>query len=250
MSPEFRAQIDGFRQDWYARAKDISETRTPQVDGGGRLIILKKGQYDAVSIAYMKDRLNYYFPGWSWESPPSALQVLGIEWVTTSGVLCIIDPFLIQWGVIPPIRRYYSTDAKRITHRATPRKEKDKVTGKLVDIIPPHSADTIVDLSNDVKIVNTNCLKKAIQMLTGIGDDVYKYTIEEDGMGSHLEVFQQSPTWDNLVAVLPGIGLDTVSMLRLLGCKNAAELDRKYGENYMAVYQAVLTSKGGQMRAE
>jgi hypothetical protein len=240
---EFREQVNRFRENWYAFMKSISNLQTPQVDGNGRLVIMKKGQYDSIVIAYMKDRLNFYFPGWSWESPPSSIQFLGIEWIASSGVLCVVDPSLLQWGIIPPIRRFYSTAAKRVTHRTTKR-EKD-ANGKWQEIIVPHSAETIVDLGNDAKIVNTDCFKKAIQMLTGIGDDKYGYRIEEEGMGSYLEVFLATPSWDNLVTVLPTLGLETLSMLRLVGCQSIADLDKKYSENYLAVYEAILAAKGG-----
>ena len=175
LEPDFKERILRFKEDWYNDIKKISEEVTPQVDGTGKKIIDQKGNYDYIIVSYMVERLDKYFPGWSWE-PTAPIQLLGGEWVIAEGVLCIIDEKLLAFGVVPPYRKYYGTAAARITYK------KDSV----------HTPDNIIDIGNNVKSANTEAMKVSINRLTHIGDDVYGKRIEEDGMGSLEEVLQSA----------------------------------------------------------
>ena len=168
-------KIKEFRKDWYNFYKKISKEKTPQVDGTGKKIIDKKGQFDYIIASYMVECLDKHFPGWSWEMS-APIQFVGGEWVVAQGHLVIIDERLLAFGINPPYRRYYGTNAARITYK------KDSV----------HAPENIVDVGNNVKAANTEAMKVAINRLTHIGDDIYGKRIEEEGAGSLEEVLVTS----------------------------------------------------------
>jgi len=160
--------IEAFKDDWYKFYKDISKTNTPEYDGNGLAIVRKRPDgLDYIIEAFMKDRLNFYFPGWSWRRT-SPLQLLGAEWVITDGELMVIDERLMAFNINPPYRCFAATGAARIQFKRN----------------MPHTPDNLVDLDKQVKAANTNAFKKAINQLLGIGDDIYGKRIEEDGAGS------------------------------------------------------------------
>ena len=164
-------KIKEFRKDWYNFYKKISKEKTPQVDGTGKKIIDKKGSFDYIIAAYMVECLDKHFPGWSWEMS-APIQFVGGEWVVVQGHLVIIDERLLAFGINPPYRRYYGTNAARVTYK----------TGAI------HNFENMLAIDNNVKAANTEAMKVAINRLTHIGDDIYGKRIEEDGMGSLEEV--------------------------------------------------------------
>ena len=151
--------------------KAISNEVTPEVDVSGTKIIDQKpdgfgGSLDYIVEAYMRDRLNHHFPGWSWEQ--GQIQMLGSEWVIVSGHLVILDEHLLAFGKNPPERRFFGAGAARIQFKRN----------------QPHTAENVIDIDKNVKSANSSALKVAINRLCGIGDDVYRKRIDEDGMGS------------------------------------------------------------------
>jgi len=166
--------IEAFRNEWYQFYKSISKANTPKYDGNGLELIRKRPDgLDYIIEAFMKDRLNFYFPGWSWRrtSPP---QLLGAEWVITDGELTVIDKWLMTFNINPPYRYFAATGAARIQFKRN----------------MPHTPDNLVDLDKQVKAANTNAFKKAINQLLGIGDDIYGKRIEEEGAGSLEEILE------------------------------------------------------------
>ena len=172
-SKEFLAKVKEFKKDWRKKYKDISKEPTPAVDGTGKKIINKKGStgYDYIEESYMRDCLDKHFPGWSQEMA-APLHFLGAEWVVAQLHLCIIDEFLIPFGIVPPIRKFYGVDSVRIQYGQ----------GK------PHTPENIVDVGDNCKQAVTSAMKYAINRMTHIGDDVYGKRIEEEGAGSLEEV--------------------------------------------------------------
>jgi hypothetical protein len=230
---EFNKQVDLFRQGWYAMMQKIASLETPEIDGTGEKIIrsIPKMGYRYIWEPYMRDRLDYYFPGWSWEMA-APIQILDRHWVIFQGTLTIIDPSLLVFGIRPPVRKFYGTDAHRVSFKQgeTP------------------SYDSMVDLGNDIKAANTDALKVAINRLCHIGDDIYKKRIEMEGSGSRTAVFERDPSFDHFKELLPELGLNIIDAFKLLGCKNAAELETKYAGSYQAAYtelQQVKASMGG-----
>src|SRR3990167_3471834 len=172
LTSELKESIKNFKKEWYNKYKEISKTKTPQVDGNGRKIIEKRPDgFDFIIEAYMRDRLDKWFPGWSWEmdGPP---QFLGGEWVFIYGHLTIVDENLLAFKIVPPVRKFSSSNGVRVKYKS----------GK------QHIPENVIDIGNDVASANSKAFKKAINQLTHIGDDIYLKRIEEEGSGTIEEV--------------------------------------------------------------
>lgn len=173
ITDEFKERVRILKEDFYESYKRISNEETPKIDGTGKKIIDKKGNYDYIIVSYMVECLDKHFPGWSWEIA-APLQFLGSEWIVAQGTLSILDEHLIAFGVKPPVRKFYGCNAARIAYGR----------GK------PHTLENIVDVGNNVKSANTEAMKVAINRLTHIGDDVYGKRIEEEGAGSYETILE------------------------------------------------------------
>ena len=118
--------------------KKVSDMVTPPSQ------ISKKMGLDYVEIGYMKHIADTEFPGWSWEIIKS--EALGSEAYVVHGRLT-----------------YFSAGLKRVGDMvAAHRIQKGKESG------------TFVDVGNDIKSANTDCMKKAFNMYMNIADDVYR----------------------------------------------------------------------------
>jgi hypothetical protein len=166
LTTEFKDKIKLFKQDWTIFYKEISNQTTPKVDGNGAKIIKNYAGYDYIIDSYMDNRLDFYFPGWSWRRA-GGLNFLGPEWVVADGELFIIDENLLQFGINPPYRIYWGSAAARVTYKSG----------------ADHKPENIVDISHNVTSANSRAKKVAINRLTGIGDDIYGKRIEEEGAG-------------------------------------------------------------------
>lgn len=167
-SEDFLAKIKLLKLDMHKFYVKIGAEETPPLDGSGRKIIARRGDgKDYIIEAYMRKKLDEYFPGWSWEMA-APLHFLGSEWVVAQGHLCIIDEYLLCFGIIPPIRKFFGVDSVRIQYG------QDK----------PHTSENIVDIGDNCKSANSAALKYAINRLTNIGDDVYGKRLDEEGAGT------------------------------------------------------------------
>jgi hypothetical protein len=118
--------------------KKVSDMVTPPSQ------ISKKMGLDYVEIGYMKHIADTEFPGWNWEIISS--EALGSEAYVVHGRLT-----------------YFSSGMKRVGDMvAAHRIQKGKESG------------TFVDVGNDIKSANTDCMKKAFNMYMNIADDVYR----------------------------------------------------------------------------
>lgn len=116
----------------------VSDMKTPPSQ------ISKKMGLDYVEIGYMKHIADTEFPGWNWEIIKS--EALGSEAYVVHGRLT-----------------YYSAGLKRVGDMvAAHRIQKGRESGSFVDV------------GNDIKSANTDCMKKAFNMYMNIADDVYK----------------------------------------------------------------------------
>ena len=116
----------------------VSDMKTPPSQ------ISKKMGLDYVEIGYMKHVADTEFPGQNWEIIKS--EALGSEAYVVHGRLT-----------------YYSAGLKRVGDMvAAHRIQKGRESG------------TFVDVGNDIKSANTDCMKKAFNMYMNIADDVYK----------------------------------------------------------------------------
>lgn len=166
---EFENTVACVRHEIQLYLKKISTEVTPERDNIGKIVDKKPDGYDYIVERYMRDRLDYYFPGWSWVD--GQVSFLGSEWVTVSGNLIIIVPELSRIGINPPIRTFFAVGAARVQFKR----------GK------PHIPENVVDIDKNVKSANSSALKKAINQMCHIGDDVYGKRVDEDSLSSNEE---------------------------------------------------------------
>lgn len=182
-SEDFLERIRQLKADMHEKYVKIGAEPTPLYDGEGREIIRHRPDgYDYIIEGYMRKKLDQYFPGWSWEH--GTIQFLG-EWIVTSGHLVIIDEYLLAFGIRPPLRQFFGSGADRIQFKTETKPDGRGGTAK---VSLPHVAENVVDVDKNVATSNTKALKRAINRLTNIGDDVYGKRIEEEGAGTLEEI--------------------------------------------------------------
>lgn len=172
----FKEKVRQFKADMHDFYRKIGEEPTPRLDGAGRKIVEKRPDgKDYIIEAYMRKKLDQYFPGWTWEMA-APLHFLGAEWVVAQGHLCIVDEHLLAFGIRPPVRKFYGVDSVRIQYRRD----------------ATHEATNIVDVGDNCKQANSAAFKYAINRLTNIGDDIYGKRIDEEGAGSAEDIIMTS----------------------------------------------------------
>jgi hypothetical protein len=139
-------KIDGVSemlQELTKQHSKVSDMVTP------RAYVKKKMGLDYVEIGYMKAIADKEFPGWSWEIIKS--DALGSEAYVVHGRL-----------------KWYDNGVMRIGDMvAAHRIQKKK------------NSDVFVDVGNDIKAANTDCMKKALNMYLNIADDIYRNQYED-----------------------------------------------------------------------
>ena len=108
-------------------------------------LIKKKAGFDYVELSYMKNIANEEFPGWSWTVIKS--EALGTEAYVVHGRLKWLDNGLWREGDMVA------------AHRIQKKKGTDS---------------SYVNVGNDIKAANTDCMKKAFNMYMDIANDVYR----------------------------------------------------------------------------
>jgi hypothetical protein len=120
--------------------KKISKIKTPKG-------LIKKVQgFDYVELRYMKKIANEQFPGWSWTIINS--EALGGAAYVVHGRLKWFDNGVWREG--------------------------DMVAAHRIQTKRGGTANDFVNIGNDVKSSNTDCLKKALNVYMDIAADVYK----------------------------------------------------------------------------
>ena len=123
--------------------KQVSYVNTP------KSFIKSKMGMDYVEYSYMRDIADKYYPGWSWE-------VLKSE--------ALSDFAYVVHGRL----KWYDGGIWRTGDTiAAHRIQKNR------------GSDEYVDIGNDVKSANTDCIKKAFNMYLNIADDVYRNRVED-----------------------------------------------------------------------
>tara|TARA_R110000824_G_scaffold65022_1_gene169711 strand:- start:17305 stop:17928 length:624 start_codon:yes stop_codon:yes gene_type:complete len=119
--------------------KNIGKIETPKG------LIKKRQGFDYVELSYMKNMANEQFPGWSWIIIKG--EALGSNAYVVHGRLKWFDNGLWREGDMVAAHRIQ-----------TKRGE----------------SDTFVDIGNDIKSANTDCMKKALNVYMDIAADVYR----------------------------------------------------------------------------
>tara|TARA_R110000823_G_scaffold70990_2_gene163700 strand:- start:674 stop:1288 length:615 start_codon:yes stop_codon:yes gene_type:complete len=104
---------------------------------------------DYVEYSYMRKIADKHFPGWSWTIMKT--EMLGSEAFMVHGRLRWFDGGLWREGD--------STAAHRIMQK--------------------RDGSGFVDVGNDIKSANTDCIKKAFNMYLNIADDVYRNRVPD-----------------------------------------------------------------------
>jgi hypothetical protein len=222
-SPELVKKIKTFKKDIYKKYKDISNIETPQLDGKGEKIVDKRPDgYDYITEAFMRDRLDFHFPGWSWEMQ-GAPQFLGSEWVFIWGTLSIIDESLMAYGINPPYRKFSGTNGVRVKFKRD----------------APHTPENVIDIGNDVASANSKAFKIAVQRITHIGDDIYRKRVDEEGAGSTEDVLMHNPDRNSFEKWLKSMGLRWGQAFEILKVGNIEEIT-----NFAEAVTKIKTAKG------
>ena len=119
-----------------AQHEKISGMQTPKA------YIKKKAGMDYVELAYMKSMADKHFPGWSWQVVNT--EFAGTEAYIVHGRLAFIDNGIRRTGDMTAAHRIQRNDKG------------------------------YVDIGNDIKAANTDCMKKAFNTYMNIADDVYR----------------------------------------------------------------------------
>jgi hypothetical protein len=123
--------------------KSVSNISTPKP------FVKKKMGLDYVEYSYMREIADKEYPGWGWTIINT--ETLGSEAYVVHGRLKWYDEGIWREGDM--------TAAHRI--------QKKRGTGEFVDI------------GNDIKSANTDCIKKAFNFYLNIADDVYRNQVED-----------------------------------------------------------------------
>lgn len=126
--------------------KKVSNIPTPKP------FIKKKMGLDYVEYSYMREIADKEYPGWSWTIQKT--EVLGSEAYVVHGRL-----------------KWYDEGIWR---------EADMVAAHRIQ--KKRGTNEFVDIGNDIKASNTDCIKKAFNMYLNIADDVYRNQVEESEM--------------------------------------------------------------------
>ena len=123
--------------------KKVSELKTPKA------FIKQKMGMDYVEYSVMRDIADNEYPGWSWTVIKT--EFAGTEAYVVHGRLKWFDNGVWREGDV--------TASHRIQKK--------------------RGTDEYVDLGNDIKAANTDCIKKAFNMYMNICDDVYRNQVED-----------------------------------------------------------------------
>ena len=123
--------------------KKVSDIKTPKP------FIKQKMGMDYVEYSYMREIADIEYPGWSWT-------VIKTEF---AGTEAYVVHGRLKWFDNGVWREGDATAAHRVQKK--------------------RGSDDYVDLGNDIKAANTDCIKKAFNMYMNICDDVYRNQVED-----------------------------------------------------------------------
>ena len=140
---EMLAATDIIRKAITEKHKKVSDMSTPKP------FVKKKMGMDYVEYSYMREIADKEYPGWSWTIQKT--EVLGSE------------AFVVQGRL-----KWYDEGIWR---------EADMVAAHRIQ--KKRGTNEFVDIGNDVKASNTDCIKKAFNMYLNIADDVYRNQVDD-----------------------------------------------------------------------
>ena len=140
---EMLAATDIIREAITLKHKKVSDMSTPKP------FVKKKMGMDYVEFSYMREIADKEYPGWSWTIEKT--ENLGSEAYVVQGRLKWYDEGIWRTGDMVAAHRI----------------QKKRGTNEFVDI------------GNDIKASNTDCIKKAFNFYLNIADDVYRNQVDD-----------------------------------------------------------------------
>ena len=125
---------------------EVSMTDTP------RSFIKNRQGVDYVEVGYMKKMADKHYPGWSWTIIRT--ETLGSEAFMVHGRLKWFEGGIWREGDMTAAHR----------------------------IMKKRGSNEFVDVGNDIKSANTDCIKKAFNMYLNIADDVYRNRVPDTSL--------------------------------------------------------------------
>ena len=138
--------------------KKVGKIQTPKG------LVKKKMGFDYVELSYMKKIANEQYPGWSWTIVKS--EAMGTAAYLVHGRLKWFDNGIWREGDMVAAHRI--------------QKKRD--------------SEEFVEIGNDVKSANTDCLKKAFNVYMNIAADVYRSddpTLDDEQINNLLTLAEQ-----------------------------------------------------------
>ena len=136
-------------------------------------LIKKKAGFDYVELSYMKNIANEEFPGWSWTIINS--EMVGSAAYVVHGRLKWFDNGMWREG--------------------------DMVAAHRIQTKRGGMENDFVDIGNDIKSANTDCMKKALNVYMDIAADVYRSedpTLDDKQIENLLKFAKKADIQDNI----------------------------------------------------
>ncbi len=136
-------------------------------------LIKKKAGFDYVELSYMKNIANEEFPGWSWIIINS--EMVGSAAYVVHGRLKWFDNGMWREG--------------------------DMVAAHRIQTKRGGMENDFVDIGNDIKSANTDCMKKALNVYMDIAADVYRSedpTLDDKQIENLLKFAKKADIQDNI----------------------------------------------------
>ena len=130
--------------------------------------------FDYVSAPYIKSMADKHYPGWSWK-------IIKFEVIIVNDKTeAVVIHGRLKWYEDGLWREGDMVAAHRIQYKKVVKTDKDGKgmkgsDGKWIYV----RSDELVDMGNDIKAGNTECMKKAFSVFLNIADDVYKAHIDD-----------------------------------------------------------------------
>lgn len=136
--------------------------------------IERKGQFEYVAAPYIKSMADKHYPGWSWEIIGYEIVIVKerTEAVVIHGRLKWYEDGLWRTGDMVAAHRIQYKNKTKIFEDGKARKD---ANGKWIQ----EKTDELVDMGNDIKAGNTDCMKKAFNVFLNISDDIYRTHIDD-----------------------------------------------------------------------
>jgi|TARA_Y100000034_G_scaffold69568_1_gene83997 hypothetical protein len=166
------ANVNKMRKAITKKHKKVSGYKTPKP------YIKQKMGMDYVEYSYMREIADKEYPGWSWTVIKT--ENLGSEAFVVHGRLKWYDEGIWREGDMVAAHRI----------------QKKRGTNEFVDI------------GNDIKASNTDCIKKAFNMYLNIADDVYRNQVEDVNLTDNQK--------DEMIEIAASIGDETLEKIKEL----------------------------------